>query len=110
MTSQLTQDLQAIRTLIADPSNWIQGDYAQTKEGVACGVLQTNAAKFCLYGAARNVTLKDATQGHLRYGRLAQYLVSYVTAGDNDTKDHAYVLAKLDEAIAASTKLDENLE
>lgn len=89
--------------LITDPSRWIKGDYAQTRDGARAEVGTRKAYKFCARGAVTQAG--DTASAHNAITRAARLLsdgfnLSAGVIGFNDTRTHEDVLSLFDVAIA----------
>lgn len=97
----LKDDLQRMRTLLADPQCWTQGACGRDAKGHQLTVPHPEVTCWCLMGAAIQTIGHDITDeidDHLNDSPLLEG-ISYIRF--NDTHTHAEVLALLDERINA---------
>lgn len=109
--------LKAVREKIADPQNWIQGEYAEDKDTNPVTPYDPSACRFCLAGAFKSLSgsykavsktsdlmiQQNYNMVQETYDTLCMAIRRAVGAGVidfNDSHTHAEVLALLDAQIA----------
>jgi hypothetical protein len=94
--------LKSARERIAKPEAWLQEELAVTKDGMPCGTMHRDAARWCSVGAifATGCSPDEGTSAkhalYLAAGTLASTLIDW---NDNHKRTHADVLAAFDRAI-----------
>ncbi len=104
--SQVVENLKAAKALIADPKNWIQGDYAQGAvydPTISMGN-DPGAVCFCSLGALQKVgdTMHEEELPESKYllDALDTLNTEFVSVpGYNDNSTHAEVMVLWDRAI-----------
>lgn len=106
MAKTVKEILVCARELLTPPGAWIQGEAAQTKDGLIVSAKDENAVCFCAVGALercadtyagntyRQAYLKLIAQGAKRQGSLVRW-------NDEDSRTQEEVLAVFDAAIAS---------
>jgi hypothetical protein len=104
------------RSLISQPERWIQGDYAQFKDGRTAEPEYPKAYRFCAVGALHraahqlcadpnqliDVLAGNVQQGIDRFGKLARRHYENLEAfNDSPYTGHAAVLKLFDDYLAA---------
>lgn len=100
------------KSLIADPENWTQEDYARDSKGDGCFWNEPQATCFCSIGALYKVGGLEKRTYQLPYNvkqscdLLKQQMEGYVPAF-NDSHTHEQVMQAWDRAIAQAVADEE---
>jgi hypothetical protein len=101
----ISQIIREARSLIADPDNWIEGEFAQTAAGESCDPWDPDAAAFCAFGA-----LVKAAYGMSNDSGLAMHFAQSAASailGDQESRPEELFLVNDDEGREAMLALFE---
>lgn len=110
---KLSEKMQEVRDLIADPNCWTQGDHAKDAQGYQVMFDSSEAVCWCSIGAIFRVLTGDMESGDFSARVLIrQHLnenMGHYIAGFNDSNEHSVVIAAWDAAIADAKKDEEGV-